>query len=327
VSPQLPTKKYLLEMADLLWRRAVERIPAGVLMEDEEALMDALREVRLPPKPGTAQEREMDLALTIEAMATCFDGQIALMCLPRWAQCGYPEIQLPETYAAALLATTVTEEVLACVRAPFRVFLIEVPNGLLTIDTEQGPSPVRVILVHHEPRHEKWAYAAWTASPACLWRFGVTTAQLLPPSLPEHDLTELSIFPMTVTERDERVAALIGRLIINTCLAMSDPARVRAPAPAGPRGRRRKADARRGGEVPRTMIFRVGKPLEKDFRPAVRDYLDGRKRNLSVQTLVAGHWKMQPHGPGFSLRRLIYVEPYWRGDVDAPIHVRPIRLG
>ncbi|MDI3289309.1 hypothetical protein [Polyangium sp. 15x6] len=79
--------------------------------------------------------------------------------------------------------------------------------------------------------------------------------------------------------------------------------------------------------MPRTMLFRVGKPLEKDFRPAVRDYLEGRQRNPSVQTLVAGHWKMQPHGPGFSLRRLIYVEPYGRGDVDAPIHVRPIRLG
>ncbi|MDC3958528.1 hypothetical protein KEG38_32025 [Polyangium jinanense] len=313
-------------MAVLLWRRALDRIPAEALMEDDPGLMDALREPRFVPQ-GPAQEREFDLVLTIETMASCYDGQIALMSLPRWAQCGYPEIQLPETYAAALLATTVTEEVLACVRPPFRVFLIEVPNGLLTIDTEQGPSPVRVVLVHHEPKSEKWAYAAWTASPACLWRFGVTTAQLLPPSLPEHDLTEMSIFPMTVTERDERVAALIGRLIVNTCLAMSDPARVRAPAPAGPRGRRRKADARRGGEVPRTMIFRVGKPLEKDFRPAVRDYLEGRKRNLSVQTLVAGHWKMQPHGPGFSLRRLIYVEPYWRGDVDAPIHVRPIRLG
>ena len=323
---QLPTKKFLLQMADVLWRRALDRIPAKALMEDDPGLMDALREPRFVPR-GPAQDLEIDLVLTVETMASCYDGQIALMSLPRWAQCGYPEIQLPETYAAALLATTVTEEVLACVRPPFRVFLIEVPNGLLSIDTEQGQSPVRVILVHHEPKSEKWAYAAWTASPACLWRFGVTTAQLLPPSLPEHDLTEMSIFPMTVTERDERVAALVGRLIVNTCLAMSDPARVRAPAPAGPRGRGRKADARRGGEVPRTMIFRVGKPLEKDFGPAVRDYLEGRKRNLSVQTLVAGHWKMQPHGPGFSLRRLIYVEPYWRGDVDAPIHVRPIRLG
>ena len=302
----------------------MERIPADVLMEDEEALMAALQELRLPPQPA-ARQREVDLALTIEAMASCFDGQIALMCLPRWAQCGYPEIQLPETYAAALLATNVTEDVLAWVRPPFRTFLLEVPNALLTLDTPQGQSPVRVILVHHDPTREKWAYAAWTASTACLWRFGVTTADLLPPSLPEFDLTESSLFPMTVTEHDERVATLIGRLIVNTCLAMTDPARVRAPSP--PRGTRKGAGIRRGNDLPRTMIFRVGKPLEKDFRPAVRDYIAGRKRSLSVQTLVAGHWRMQAHGPAMSLRRLIYIEPYWRGDADAPIHMRPIRLG
>ncbi|MDI3291762.1 hypothetical protein, partial [Polyangium sp. 15x6] len=108
---QLPTKKFLLEMADLLWRRALDRIPAEALMEDDPGLMDALREPRFVPR-GPAQEREFDLVLTIETMASCYDGQIALMSLPRWAQCGYPEIQLPETYAAALLATTVTEEVL-----------------------------------------------------------------------------------------------------------------------------------------------------------------------------------------------------------------------
>ena len=294
-------------------------------MDDDPGLMDALRELRLPPQPGPAQERELDLVLTIETMASCYDGQIALMSLPRWAQCGYPEIQLPETYAAALLATGVTEDILPWVRPPFRTFLLEVPNGLLVLDTEYGTTPVRVILVHHDPVSEKWAYAAWTASPTCLWRFGVTTANLLPPSLPGYDMTESALFPLTVTEQDERVAGLIGRLIVNTCLAMSDPSRVRPPKDWPAAGQR--AGARRGGGLPRTSIFRVGKPLERDFRPAVRDYIAGRKRGLSVQTLVAGHWKMQPHGPGFSLRELIYVEPYWRGDVDAPIHVRPIRLG
>ncbi|MDC0745429.1 hypothetical protein [Polyangium mundeleinium] len=91
----------------------------------------------------------------------------------------------------------------------------------------------------------------------------MTTAQLLPPSLPEHDLMEISLFPMTVTERDERVAALIGRLIVNTCLAMSDPARVRAPAPAGARGARRQADARRGGAPPKLRVSGGGSPLAR----------------------------------------------------------------
>ncbi|MDI1476407.1 hypothetical protein [Polyangium sp. y55x31] len=74
-------------------------------------------------------------------------------------------------------------------------------------------------------------------------------------------------------------------------------------------------------------MFKVGQPIEHDFRPAVRDYLAGERRELGVQTLVAGHWKRQSHGPGFSLRRPVYVMPHWRGEAGAPILARPIRLG
>jgi hypothetical protein len=153
----------------------------------------------------------------------------------------------------------------------------------------------------------------------------VKTAELLPPTITGPDLSEVSLFPMTVTEQDERVASLIGRLIVNTCLAMSDPERVQGPAP-----KRRRAPRpweRRTSPEPKTSVFRVGKPITHDFRPAVRDYIAGKRRTLGVQTLVAGHWKMQPHGPGLSLRKLIFVIPYWRGDAGAPILVRPIRLG
>jgi len=259
-------------------------------------------------------------------LSSCIDGQLALIGLPRWAQCGFPEVQLAETYAAALLATIVSDEVLTFVRAPFPVFLLEVPNALLSLDTESGPSPVRWILVQRQHgESEKWAYIAWTASSACLWRFGVKTEDLLPATVSGWKWSETSPFPMTVTAQDERVASLIGRLIINTCLAMSDPERVRAPVP-------RKAKApkpweRRDSPVPKTTVYRVGTPIQHDFRPAVSDYLAGKRRTLSVQTLVAGHWKMQAHGPALSLRKLIYVMPYWRGDAEAPIHVRPIRLG
>lgn len=48
---------------------------------------------------------------------------------------------------------------------------------------------------------------------------------------------------------------------------------------------------------------------------------DGEKlrHQLLVRSLVAGHWKMQPHGPNRSERKLIRIEPYWRGPLDAPV--------
>ena len=58
-----------------------------------------------------------------------------------------------------------------------------------------------------------------------------------------------------------------------------------------------------------------------------RPRASGARRSApSVQTLVRGHWKHQPHGKGRSERKYIFVEPYWRGPEDAPITVRPHAL-
>jgi hypothetical protein len=48
---------------------------------------------------------------------------------------------------------------------------------------------------------------------------------------------------------------------------------------------------------------------------------------LTVRVLVTGHWKNQPYGPGSSLRKLIWIEPYWKGmsyeGSDAPSVTAP----
>ncbi|UQA59981.1 hypothetical protein [Polyangium aurulentum] len=108
-TPFAPTKSYLLNLAHELWRRAADRMPPENILKYDEALIDALRTLKLPQPTEEASVYEAEMALSVEALNTCFDGQLALIGLPRWAQCGYPEIQLPETYAAALLATVVPD--------------------------------------------------------------------------------------------------------------------------------------------------------------------------------------------------------------------------
>jgi hypothetical protein len=44
---------------------------------------------------------------------------------------------------------------------------------------------------------------------------------------------------------------------------------------------------------------------------------------IDVRLLVRGHWKNQAHGPGMTLRKLIHVEPYWRGPEMAELVDRP----
>ncbi|MBF0306746.1 MAG: hypothetical protein HQL41_13970 [Alphaproteobacteria bacterium] len=47
------------------------------------------------------------------------------------------------------------------------------------------------------------------------------------------------------------------------------------------------------------------------------------KSRVEVRLLVRGHWKSQVHGPGMTLRKLIHVEPYWRGPEMAELVDRP----
>ena len=43
----------------------------------------------------------------------------------------------------------------------------------------------------------------------------------------------------------------------------------------------------------------------------------------SRRWFVRGHWRDQPYGPGMSLRRLKWIDPYIKGPSDKPLDVRP----
>jgi len=76
----------------------------------------------------------------------------------------------------------------------------------------------------------------------------------------------------------------------------------------------------------RTIV--VGRPLKTDFTPAIRAAIAGRgSSEPAVQTLVRGHLKRQVVGAGRSGRKIIWVQPYWRGPELAPIMVRPYKVG
>jgi len=47
---------------------------------------------------------------------------------------------------------------------------------------------------------------------------------------------------------------------------------------------------------------------------------------LTARQEVAGHFKLQPYGPGQALRKLIWVASYERGPEQAPIRPRAVRL-
>ncbi|MCV9964299.1 hypothetical protein OIU34_20645 [Pararhizobium sp. BT-229] len=53
---------------------------------------------------------------------------------------------------------------------------------------------------------------------------------------------------------------------------------------------------------------------------------DGETVRVTGRKKVRGHWKSQTHGPSGSLRKIIHVEPYWRGKDTAEIVERAYRV-
>lgn len=82
----------------------------------------------------------------------------------------------------------------------------------------------------------------------------------------------------------------------------------------------------RDGAPPHRTIL-IGCPISIDVRGAVRaDAMAGSRAAPSVQTLVRGHLKRQVIGMGRSGRKVIWIEPYWRGPENAPILARPVQV-
>lgn len=70
--------------------------------------------------------------------------------------------------------------------------------------------------------------------------------------------------------------------------------------------------------------------LTRPVRPCsgadVAAALSGADRHISVRTLVRGHWRRQVCGRGRADRKLIHIEPFWRGPEDGAMPIRPHEL-
>ncbi len=111
----------------------------------------------------------------------------------------------------------------------------------------------------------------------------------------------------------------VRNLIKGACLALSDPDRLRA-------ARRPRGDAATNKRLPPDLVqaqFKLGLPVKIDLRQHLREALDGKAGGSpTVQFLVRGHWRAQAYGPKASLRKTIWVEPFWKGPEDTRVLLR-----
>jgi hypothetical protein len=141
---------------------------------------------------------------------------------------------------------------------------------------------------------------------------------------PESDRVLFTGPVMLEADRKKRVFACARRLVVGLLVAMQN-SNFKEHVSSG----RVPKQMRDGAPEHRTVY--VGAPIKTDCRPALAQYLCDPKRGKaappSVQVLVRGHYKRQVVGVGRSGRKVIWVEPYWRGPEDAPILVHPYKVG
>lgn len=309
----------------------IAKAPVPTSEEQLAKHIQVLQEERRRIRTEIDKLAAVEQAHTFSTLLLTPEGQLTVLGYARWADAGFPQIQMGHKFCAALLLSGMGEDVIGLVRPPWKSFFIEIPDGLLFVrDVERGVDlQIRRILVariyNRVKERETWAFVAFTETTLTLWRFGMQTEELLPPQIEgETDWYTVGGRFQELVDQDQRVLTLIGRLIINTCLTMSDPTAIK---PIGPGHKSYESARKRGAREPVVRTFVVGKPVKLDFRDHVQQVVrHGARRLPTVQFLVRGHFRSQAHGPRMSLRKVIFIEPFWKSKEDAPILVRAHEL-
>lgn len=208
--------------------------------------------------------------------------------LTRWLRNGFPRLELSHKYAAALCCTDVPPDVE--VRPPWPAWSLVLPSELL--------GPGRLL-------GRVWIDGTtWVAN---VWQGGefecVNTASVATAS----------------------TAIMIENLIRGACLSLSDPEAHRKQQ--GGQSQKSHGNNRKGPPDLTQARYMLAPPVRVDLRAHIVEALAGGGTAPKVQFLVRGHWRQQAHGPGRTLRKPIWIEPFWKGPEDSRILLRSHKLG
>ena len=197
--------------------------------------------------------------------------------------------------------------------------MVCLPNGLLSYVDESGASrEYNRVLVGTFDRSASLILlnqnGDWS-QPNILSSYGTSIAEVL--EVRDQDSTGNIDVSMDVQARINRIVTLARRLVAGLLLALQTRAnfielRIRA-----------SLQRRTATEEPSHRVVFVGAPLKIDCRPSIRDFIEkgSSKRKGAppqVQTLVRGHFRRQVCGVGRLQRKVIWIEPFWRGSDAAP---------
>lgn len=268
--------------------------------------------------------------------------------LSRWYTGGLPRFRLSHGLATKLALTDPDGLDIDEFKFPFPTFLIELPfpNGPLVVDRAEGDAidDVVTLLVskyrcsstklNERVRASSLAeYMAWCLrmKSQSAWDIHCVHACLIGESVVFHEQRALQS-PLSISDharphdaapvifkRAERAGKLAWRIIFNLALYLKH-VDGRATSTSG-----RTVTTDHGLS---SLFYEVGSEVKIDHAliGAARAFcLNGKahaKWKLDKRFIVRGHWRRQATGAGHEDRRLIFVEPYWKGPPGAPVLAR-----
>lgn len=286
-----------------------------------DAIRDMLEAGKCPPGAEHLIEQKLGF-LTVLA-----DG----LWSAKWVDGGCRMLECDARFGAALAATRADAEALGELHIAWPAFLVRLPPQLfLAPDGTHGAylSHVRCMQLRGRQASRAWVmfHELDSGDPVVLDQTKDTLVDALLTD-PDGDL-ELMQDELGGTRSHPRewvhVVHFAKRCVVGLLYALEHTNNWR-------QGRERSgklAGASRDGCLPpmhRSIVF--GAPIRVDVSAAVREACRDGLHVPAFQTLVRGHLKRQVIGVGRTGRKVIWVEPYWRGPEEAPILARPYRVG
>jgi len=251
------------------------------------------------------------------------------VALYRWTDGGFPTVKISAAFAAAAMTTVPNREVLEELKYPWKSFIIDMPREpVLYMFSKNVPHPVthiNVLCYEIEPSGEyRWTLMIGSQETEVVLQ-SLNRPAITLGSLPDGTGSEMAFEAPwdDASGRNEKCLMLAGRLVVSVICALTNPRSVGKVNQAvhdrwGNKTRRRQEDP---SEL---RTYQITAPITINLVEHVTEYQLRHKSNwsLSLRHTVAGHWKLQPYGPGHAERRPTWIHPYWRGPGDAPVALR-----
>ncbi len=202
--------------------------------------------------------------------------------LRKWRESSYARLEVGHKLAASLCLTDIPDDLV--VQHPWGAWSLIVPDGLL-------------------------------GDLARVWV-----------SMPAHEEAVCFLIDRRghqMTNVDPQLTKMVISLVGGCSLALSNPEDFRKDKQHRPTARSSK---HRSGGAPDLgqARFMLSAPVSVDLREHVQQALSGKKGGGSptVQFLVRGHWRQQAHGPARSLRKTLWIQPFWKGPEESRVLLR-----